>query len=217
LAHGGTIFLDEIGDMPLGLQTKLLRVLQEGEFERLGNPQTIKVDVRVISATSRDLEKAVENGTFREDLFYRLNVFPIFLPPLRERKEDILLLVKHFMDKYSVKTGKRIETVSQYIIETLQAYHWPGNIRELENIIERAVIVSPGKKLVLGDWLSKTETPSDKLHLPTLEELERKHIIEVLEKTGWRVSGERGAAKILGLKRTTLEARMRKLGIDRQK
>jgi DNA-binding NtrC family response regulator/ligand-binding sensor domain-containing protein len=215
LANEGTIFLDEIGDLPFELQTKLLRVLQEGEFERIGNPKTIKVDVRVIAATNRNLEEAIKNGKFREDLYYRLNVFPIMIPPLRERKEDIPLLVKHFMEKYSAKAGKQVEMVSQNLIDKLQAYSWPGNVRELENIIERAVIITPGKKLILGDWLPISEAQSEDSDILTLEEIEKKHILRALEKTGWRVSGEKGAAKILGLKSTTLEARMKKLDIGR--
>jgi len=217
LANGGTIFLDEIGDLPFELQTKLLRVLQEGEFERIGNPKTIRVDVRIIAATNRNLEEAIRSGKFREDLYYRLNVFPIIIPPLRERKEDIPLLVKHFMERYSTKAGKQVEMVSQNLIDKLQAYNWPGNVRELENIIERAVIITQGKKLMLGDWLPTTVPQSEDSDIPTLEELEKKHILRVLEKTGWRVSGERGAAKILGLKSTTLEARMKRLDIDRKR
>jgi DNA-binding NtrC family response regulator/ligand-binding sensor domain-containing protein len=215
LADGGTIFLDEIGDLPLELQAKLLRVLQEGEFERLGNPKTMKVDVRVIAATNRDLEKAIKNGKFREDLYYRLNVFPIVIPPLRERKEDIPLLVKHFAEKYSAKSGKQVEIVTQNVIDTLQAYHWPGNVRELENIIERAVIISPEKKLVLGDWLSKSPATSTDDTFTTLDENERKHIIAALELTKWRVSGEKGAAKILGINPKTLQSRMIKLDIKK--
>ena len=217
LANGGTIFLDEIGDLSLDLQSKLLRVLQEGEFERLGNPHVIKVDVRVIAATHRNLEKAIEDGDFREDLYYRLNVFPIEIPPLRERKDDIPLLVKHFVKKYSGKTGKRIDIIPQKTIDALVAYNWPGNIRELENIVERAVIISRGKQLELGDWLTEKKSITTASHAVSLEDVERMHIIEVLEMTGWRVSGEKGAAKILGLKPTTLEARMNKLGIKRSK
>ena len=217
LADGGTIFLDEIGDLSLELQSKLLRVLQEGEFERVGNPQTTKVDVRIISATNRDLEKAIEDGSFREDLYYRLNVFPIQSPPLRERKEDIPILARHFIKKFAIRTGKKIETVPQKVMDALQGYHWPGNVRELENIIERAVIISTGKQLRIEDWLSKTVISSKVSRITTLAELEREHILEVLELTRWRVSGESGAAKVLGLKSTTLEARMKKLGITREK
>ena len=213
LANGGTIFLDEIGDLSLELQAKLLRVLQEGEFERLGNSKTIAVDVRVIAATNRDLDSEIVNGAFREDLFYRLNVFPIQLPPLRTRKDDIPLLVNHFVQKYSTKIGKRIDTVSQKVMGRLQAYHWPGNVRELENIVERAVIVCQGACLKVGDWLPQKDAPPDLSELTTLEEAEKAHILRALESTNWRVSGDKGAAKILGVKRTTLEARMKKLGI----
>ncbi len=213
LADGGTIFLDEIGDLPLGLQAKLLRVLQEGEFERLGSPKTITVDVRVIAATNRDLEREKEEGHFREDLYYRLCVVPIESPPLRARKEDIPLLVTHFVKKYSKKVGKQIEAIPQSVIDTLQGYHWPGNVRELENVIERAVILSPGKKLVLGDWLSKAPTASDGALLCTLEENERRHILKALELTGGRVSGAKGAAKLLNINPNTLTSRMKKLGL----
>ncbi|UCE05188.1 MAG: sigma 54-interacting transcriptional regulator, partial [bacterium] len=215
LADSGTIFLDEIGDIPLELQAKLLRVLQEGEFERLGNPKTIKVDVRVITATNRDLEKEIENGSFREDLYYRLNVFPINIPPLRERKEDIPLLVNYFLKKYTTKIGKRIDTITQNVIDTLQSYHWPGNVRELENVIERSVIISQGKKLALGDWLPKTIGTTNNSHISTLEENERRHIIRVLEMTNWRISGEKGAATILGINSKTLDSRIKKLNIKR--
>ena len=214
LAHQGTLFLDEIGELPQNLQTKLLRVLQEGEFQRLGNPSTIKTDVRIIAATNRNLENAVQKGDFREDLYYRLNVFPITVPPLRERKEDIPLLVRHFIEKYSAKTGKQIKETTQRVMDKLIAYDWPGNIRELENIIERAVVICDGNRLAMGDWM-----PEKQNHKPdglvTLEENERRHILRALKATNWRVSGEKGAAKILGMKRTTLQARMKKLGIDR--
>jgi len=215
LADGGTILLDEIGDLSLELQAKLLRVLQEGEFERLGNSNTIAVDVRVIAATNRDLENEIANGVFREDLFYRLNVFPIHLPPLRKRKEDIPLLMNHFVQKYSTKIGKQIDTVSPKVMERLQVYHWPGNVRELENIIERAVIVSPGKRLEVGDWLPQKNTPPGISELTTLEDAEKAHILKALEFTNWRVSGAKGAARILGLNPQTLISRMKKLGISR--
>jgi transcriptional regulator with GAF, ATPase, and Fis domain len=215
LVDGGTIFLDEIGDLSLDLQAKLLRVLQEGEFERLGNPKTTTVDVRVIAATNRNLKNEIAAGTFREDLFYRLNVFPIQLPPLRKRKEDIPLLVHHFVHKYSIKVGKRIETVSQKAMERLQAYHWPGNVRELENIIERAVIVCQNSCLKAGDWLPQKGISSAPAELTTLEEAEKVHILKALEFTEWRISGAKGAAKILGMKPTTLESRMKKPGIRR--
>ncbi len=216
LADGATIFLDEIGDLPLELQAKLLRVLQEGEFERVGSAKTMTVDVRVIAATNRDLEKAVQHGGFRSDLYYRINVFPVRLPALRERKEDIPLLVGYFARKYGAKMGKRIETIPHAAIEALKTYPWPGNVRELENVIERAVILTQGSQLELGDWLPKTSAAPVGQSVPTLEELERAHILGVLERTGWRVSGEKGAANLLGLKPTTLEARMKKLGITRK-
>jgi transcriptional regulator with GAF, ATPase, and Fis domain len=215
LADHSTIFLDEIGELPLELQAKLLRILQEGEFERLGGQQTLKVNTRVIAATNRDLKEEIAAGRFREDLFYRLNVFPITIPPLRERKEDIPLLVNHFMKKYSAKIGKKIETVSQHVIDELQQYDWPGNVRELENVVERAVIVSQGKQLRLEDGLPHSDGKTDGSSTLTLEELEKRHILKVLEQTGWRISGERGAAKILNIKPTTLRSRMEKLGIKR--
>ncbi len=216
LADGATIFLDEIGDLPLELQAKLLRVLQEGECERVGSPKTLTVNVRVIAATNRDLEKTVQQGGFRPDLYYRLNVFPIQLPALRERREDIPLLVKYFAGKHGAKQGKKIETIPQTIMEALQGYSWPGNVRELENVIERAVILTPGLVLELGEWLPNAGAASGATAPTTLEELERVHILETLARTGWRVSGEKGAAKLLGLKPTTLEARMQKLGITRK-
>ena len=215
LADEGTIFLDEIGDIPKELQVKLLRVLQEGEFERLGNPNTIKVDVRVIAATNRDIEKMVAVGDFREDLFYRLNVFPLNSPPLRKRIDDIPMLVKHFIQKYSAKTGKMIQTIPKSAMDTLQSYHWPGNVRELENIIERALVISQGTKLELGDWFSRLESEDSQKYILSMQDLERKHILKVLDLTSWRVSGKGGAAEILDLKPTTLEARMKKLGIER--
>jgi DNA-binding NtrC family response regulator/ligand-binding sensor domain-containing protein len=213
LADGGTIFLDEIGDLPLELQAKLLRVLQEGEFERVGSTQTIKVDVRVIAATNRDLQKGIEQGTFREDLYFRLNVFPIYIPPLRERKEDIPLLVNYLIKKYSAKTGKKIENIPQTVMDALVNYHWPGNVRELENIIERAVITSHYKTFRLGDWLPNNDTPHNAPGLTNLAENERQHIIKALNMTNWRVSGEKGAARILGINPKTLESRMKKLHI----
>jgi transcriptional regulator with GAF, ATPase, and Fis domain len=191
-------------------------VLQEGEFERIGNAKTIKVDVRIIAATNRKLSQEIKNGNFREDLYYRLNVFPIHIPPLRERKEDIPLLVNYFVINFSRKVGKNIETISQSTIDQLTEYNWPGNVRELENIIERAVITNEGNKLKLSEVLPKvTPTISSEGESKTLEEVEREHIIKVLEKTNWQVSGDRGAAKILGMKRTTLEARMKKLNIEK--
>ncbi|MTI32183.1 sigma-54 interaction domain-containing protein [Xanthovirga aplysinae] len=215
LADGGTIFLDEIGELPLELQPKLLRVLQEGEFERLGNPKPIKVNVRVIAATNKDLEKAVEKGTFREDLFYRLNVFPLQTIPLRERKDDISFLVQHFCYKFSQKMGKNIEVISDKLMQALEAYDWPGNVRELENLIERGVILSQRNRLVLGDWAPKKDTRSKAAALITLDDLQRNHILKVLEKTHWKISGANGAAEILGLHEATLRSRMHKLGIQK--
>ena len=216
LADRATIFLDEVGEIPLDLQTKLLRVLQEGEFERLGSTKTLKVSVRVIAATNRDLEQEVRTGRFRSDLFYRLKVFPIQLPALRDRKQDVPLLVSYFVKKYAAQMGKKVESVQASAMEMLKNYAWPGNIRELEHVIERAVILTQGSQLELGDWLPKTSTTSIGASVPTLEDLERAHIQAVLERTGWRVSGEKGAANLLGLKPTTLEARMKKLGITRR-
>jgi len=219
LADGGTIFLDEIGEMPVDLQAKLLRVLQEGEFERLGNAKTIKVDVRIIAATNRKLDEAIESKEFREDLYYRLNVFPIITIPLRDRIEDIPVLVQHFCKKYESKIGKTIKNIPAATINALTAYHWPGNVRELENIIERALIVTPGNSLEPGDWIPRKKDTAGVADsaAKSLEDVEREHIRAVLEQTNWRVSGEKGAAKILGLNPTTLEARMKKLGIKKEK
>jgi formate hydrogenlyase transcriptional activator len=210
LADGGTLFLDEIGDLPLELQVKLLRVLQEGEIQRVGGTQPIRVNVRVVAATHHDLEQAVAAGRFRADLYYRLNVFPIQVPPLRERRDDIPTLVRHFVLKYAARMGKQIDHVSKATLDALSAYHWPGNVRELANIVERSVIVSRGATLELGDWLAAEPAPPK-----TLKESERDQILAALEQSGWRVSGPRGAALKLGLKPTTLEARMKRLGIAR--
>jgi len=215
LADKGTIFLDEICDLPLNLQSRLLRVLQENEFERVGNSTTIKVNVRVIAATNRNLENLVLNGDFRQDLYYRLNVFPIRCPSLNERKEDIPLLVKHFVNKYSLQKGKRIKTVPQNVIKNLQDYHWPGNVRELENVIERAMVISQGDRLHIGGWLIQSPHTYEGKAMPTLTELEKDYVIRVLEKTNWRIRGKNGAAQILGLKPTTLESRMQRLDIKR--
>jgi formate hydrogenlyase transcriptional activator len=215
LAHGGTLFLDEVGDLPLELQAKLLRVLQEGEFERLGGTQTLKVDVRVIGATNRDLKTAVEEGRFRADLFYRLNVFPIPIPPLRERMEDVPRLTRHFVMIYAAKMGKPIGTISERVLSKLMAYSWPGNVRELQNVLERAVILSRTNRLEMDDSLPAPLAGPRMTVTRTLEDVEREHIVSILESVGWRVGGDRGAGKILGLKRTTLEARMSKLGITR--
>ena len=218
LADGSTLFLDEIGEMPMELQPKLLRVIQDGEFERLGGPKTIKVDVRIIAATNRNLEEEIRRGRFREDLFYRLNVFPITIPPLRQRKEDIPLLVDYFVAKFNKKTGKKISTVSKETLNILQDYHWPGNVRELESIIERAVITSEGTALEVLDRFEnsrksgKKETQEDG---KSLGEREHDYILQVLQKTGWRIEGETGAAIVLGLNPSTLRGRMRKYGIRR--
>lgn len=216
LAHNATIFLDEVGEIPLELQTKLLRVLQEGEFERLGSTKTLKVNVRVIAATNRDLEKEVREGRFRSDLYYRLKVFPIPLPALRERTQDIPLLVSYFVKKFSAIMGKRVDSVSARAMEGLKSYPWPGNIRELEHVVERAIILSHGPELELGDWMPKGAVLAGNGSAVTLEEMERAYILDILAQTNWRVSGDRGAAKILGLNPTTLEARMKKLGIERK-
>jgi formate hydrogenlyase transcriptional activator len=217
LAHRGTLFLDEVGDLPLELQAKLLRVLQDGEFERVGGTQTLKVDVRLIAATNRDLERAVSEERFRADLYYRLNVFPIVIPPLRKRVQDVPRLARHFAMLYASKMGKKVGPLTADVLDRLTAYAWPGNVRELQNVIERAVIVSPDGRFELGDFATAPPAGSPKAqHARSLEDIERQHIISVLEETGWRVSGERGAAKILGLKRTTLEARMKKLEILRR-
>jgi transcriptional regulator with GAF, ATPase, and Fis domain len=212
VADGATIFLDEIGELPLQLQPKLLRVIQDGEFERLGSSSTIKVDSRIIAATNRNLEEEVRKGRFRDDLWYRLNIFPITMPPLRDRMEDIPLLVDFYVKKISKRMGKTIEIIPASVMNALQNYHWPGNIRELENVLERAVINSSGPKLRLVDELKNSDKDLTKTE-KTLESVERDHIIRVLEQTHWKVSGKNGAAEILGINRSTLRARIRKLGI----
>jgi transcriptional regulator with GAF, ATPase, and Fis domain len=211
-ADGATLFLDEIGELPMELQPKLLRVIESGEFERLGSSETIKVDVRIIAATNRNLEEEVSKGRFRKDLWYRLNIFPITMPPLRDRPADIPLLVNFFIDKISKRLGKSIEMVPAGVMDALLKYHWPGNIRELENVLERAVINSSGPKLRLVDELKK---PHKDLTKPTrtLADVEREYITGVLEEVHWKVSGKNSAAQILGLDRSTLRARMRKLNI----
>ena len=221
LADGGTLFLDEIGELPLEMQVKLLRVLQEGEFEPLGSNHTRKVDVRIIAATNRNLEEAVANGEFRADLYYRLNVFPIVNPPLRERREDIPLLAKYFTNKYAAKTNKKITSVSKKTLQLLEMRPWPGNIRELENIIERAVVLNHGPKLEISDWqensiLGNTQTPNPEAGFETLAQHERKHIVAALARTNGRVTGASGAGKLLGINDKTLQSRMRKLGLSRQ-
>ena len=216
LADGGTIFLDEIGDLPMDMQTKLLRVLQEGEFERLGNPSTIKVDVRVIAATNHDLEKAIDEGKFREDLFYRLNVFPIQLPPLRERFGDIPLLAKHFLKKYAGRLNKNIRRIQQGSLKMLEDYTWPGNVRELENVIERAVILADTETLTFDDTIFPRKSGSSQKKAPSsLDEAQREHILNALNSSNWIIDGDRGAAKKLDIAPSTLRDRMKKLGISR--
>ncbi len=215
-ANGGTIFLDEIGELPLELQAKLLRVLQEGEFERLGSARTVKVDVRVIASTSRDLREEVRAGRFREDLFYRLNVFPVTMPPLRDRAKDIPELVRFFVDKYSRRFGRRIETIPKVAMKALEEYRWPGNVRELEHVIERAVITTEGTVLRLADRLEPLRAAGTAgSSLRDLAAMEREHILRVLGETDWRIEGPKGAAKILNLHPSTLRLRMKKLGIRR--
>lgn len=216
MANGGTIFLDEIGELPLELQVKLLRVIQENEFERLGGSKTIKADVRIIAATNRNLKLEVDKGNFREDLWYRLNVYPITVPPLRQRKEDIPLLVEHFANKYAKKLGKAITSISPRAIQSLQAHSWPGNIRELANVIERAVIHAKGSVLQVVDRFEEAAEETS-VSIKTLEEVEREHIIHALENVGWRIEGQNGAAKDLGINPSTLRARMLKLGIQRRR
>jgi len=212
IADGATLFLDEIGELPLELQPKLLQVMDNGEFERLGSSSTKKVDVRIIAATNRNLEEEVSKGRFREDLWFRLNVFPVTMPPLRDRLDDIPLLVNFYVDRISKRLGKSIKMVPVSVMDGLLQYHWPGNVRELENVLERAVINSSGPKLRLVDELKK---PHKELIKPaqTLENMEREHIKRVLEQVQWKVSGKNSASEILGLDRSTLRARMRKLNI----
>jgi len=214
LADKGTLFLDEVGDIPLELQSKLLRVLQEQEFERLGSTRTQQVDVRVIAATHRDLKQMVEEGKFRSDLFYRLHVFPLLVPPLRDRRQDIPLLVRHYVDKYSSRMNRRIETIPSRAMEVFASYPWPGNVRELQNFIERAVILSPGSSLrpPLAE-LKEASVPSPSSKLNTLEEVEREHVLRAIRESNWVIGGPNGAAARLGMKRTTLTYRIRKLKI----
>jgi chemotaxis protein methyltransferase CheR len=214
IADRATLFLDEVGELPPEMQSKLLAVLQDGEFERLGSTQTIKTDIRIIAATNRDLEEEISKGRFREDLWYRLNVFPITVPPLRERKEDIPLLVEWFTTIFFKKMGKKIERVPSKTMRALQDYSWPGNIRELKNILERAVITSQGSVLCIPDRL---EAPQIHRGMESsrkrLEDVERDHILQILGETKWRIDGPKGAALLLGLNPSTLRSRMKKLGI----
>lgn len=231
LADGGTLFLDEIGELPLDIQSKLLRVLQEQEFERVGGQSTQKVDVRIIAATNRDLPELVAEKRFREDLFYRLNVFPLQIPALRERPDDIPLFIQYFLKKFSRKHGKVVEAMHEESLRDFLNYGWPGNIREMENVMERAVIVNKGPVVQVGEWwlgkqaISSNTEPSEILPphpspettaFLALEDVERLHILRALDLTKWRISGEKGAAQLLGVNRSTLRARMEKLGIARE-
>jgi DNA-binding NtrC family response regulator len=216
LADGGTLFLDEVGDIPLELQPKLLRVLQEQEFERLGSTRTQRVDVRMVAATNRNLEQMVRDKQFREDLYFRLNVFPVRIPPLRERAGDIPLLARHYVEKYAQRMNKQIETISEEVMEALCRHSWPGNIRELQNFIERAVILTPGSILQIQISELERSTPITSTKANTLEDMEREHILQTLRETGGIVGGRHGAALRLGLKRTTLLSKMEKLGISRK-
>jgi formate hydrogenlyase transcriptional activator len=216
LANRGTLFLDEIGEMPLDMQPKLLRVLQEGQFERLGGTRTISSDFRLVAATNRDLRAMVASQQFRADLFYRVNVFPITLPALRERREDIPTLVRYFVQEFSTRMRKNIDAIPAEVMETLVNYSWPGNIRELRNIIERSVILTSGKRLIIPqDDLHESRSPAP-AHVLTMDDAERRHIMDALDVTNWVVGGPGGAAAILGMKRSTLQSRMQKLGIMRR-
>jgi len=216
IAHGSTICLDEIGELPLDVQAKLLRVIQHNQFERLGSSQTIKVDVRIMATTNRNLEEEIRKGRFRQDLYYRLNVFPITVPPLRQRKDDIPLMVQVFIERSSRKLGKQITSIQKETLKALQDYPWPGNVRELESIIERAVILCPGPVLQLADKLEISSHPLTSA-MRTLEETERNQILKILSETRWHIEGKDGAAEILGLHPSTLRSRMNKLGIIRPK
>ena len=215
MAHTGTLFLDEVGDLPAALQPKLLRVLQEQEFERLGSGRTHHIDVRLLAATNRDLEQMVRRNEFRGDLYYRLNVFPIVLPPLRERQEDIAALVAHFVDFFSSRMGKQIESIPEKTLEAFKSYSWPGNIRELQNLIERAVILANDGVLPNPLPVSDRESPIRLPVVTRLSEFERTLILKTLHGVGWVIGGQYGAAAKLGLKRTTLVSKMKKLGIER--
>jgi transcriptional regulator with GAF, ATPase, and Fis domain len=215
LANGGTIFLDEVTELPIDTQVKLLRVLQEGEFERVGSSQTIKVDVRVIAATNRDLKEVVQSGTFRSDLFYRLNVFPLEVPALSKRRDDIPLLVNFFLSKFGKKLGKEVRGVSQKSMDSLVNYDWPGNVRELQNIVERAVVLTSGPIVQIDDSMTRSGGATQEPAVDTLENAERNHILRALNETHWVVHGRKGAAEILGINPSTLRSRMEKLGIKK--
>jgi formate hydrogenlyase transcriptional activator len=214
MADGGTLFLDEIGDMPLELQPKLLRALQEREFERLGSSETVRVNVRVVAATNQDLAQLVGRKLFRADLFYRLNVIPISLPPLRERVQDILPLTQFFVAKFASRLNKTIDLIPDEVMAVLKAHDWPGNVRELQNFIERAVLFSPASVLRLPLDLKQTSKRNSEHASRTLAEADREHILETLQQTDWLIGGQGGAADRLGLPRTTLIYKMRKLGIE---
>jgi len=213
LAHNGTLFLDEVGDLPLDLQPKLLRVLQEQEFERLGSTKTRRVNVRLVAATNRGLEQMVQEGKFRSDLYYRLNIFPISLPPLRRRPEDIPVLIRAFVDQAAGRIGKVIRFIPEDALEALTRYDWPGNIRELQNVIERAVILSTGPTLCVPLDALKSWLPAQQVPVVTLSDVQREHILKTLDETAWVIGGPHGAAARLGVKRTTLISRMQRLGI----
>jgi transcriptional regulator with GAF, ATPase, and Fis domain len=218
LADGGTLFLDEVGELPLDTQAKLLRVLQEREFERVGGTTPVRVDVRVIAATNRDLGRMAQEGTFRADLYYRLNVFPVRLPALRERRTDVPLLVRFFVAKFASRMGKRVDTIHPDTLDALSAYAWPGNIRELENVIERAIILSDGPELEIEPELLPIEAAlpdSKESGGRSLVAVERDHILGVLDQAAWVIEGPGGAAKVLGLHPNTLRSRMKKLAIVR--
>jgi formate hydrogenlyase transcriptional activator len=217
IAHKGTLFLDEVGDIPLDLQPKLLRVLQEQEFERLGSTRTQKVDVRLIAATNADLEQLVADKKYRSDLYYRLNVFPITIPPLRERPEDIPALTRFFTQKYARRLKKRIEAIPAEVMTALTNYRWPGNVRELEHFIERAVVLTQGADLEVSLSELKSTAPAITVNIATLEDAERGHILRALDETNWIIGGPNGAAARLGMKRTTLQSKMQKLGISRSR
>jgi formate hydrogenlyase transcriptional activator len=218
LADGGTIFLDEISELPYRLQAKLLKVIQEGEFEHLGNPKSIKVDVRIVSSTNRDLKELIKDNKFREDLYYRLNVYPIVIPPLNQRKNDIQLLVNHFVNKHSRKMGKSIDKIPAEAIKKLKNFQWPGNVRELENVIERAVITTKGDTLSITSYVNQSDLmDSNRNDRVRLYDVECDHIVKVLNDTDWKIEGNSGAAVALGLPPSTLRARMKKLGIKRLK
>jgi transcriptional regulator with GAF, ATPase, and Fis domain len=229
MANGGTIFLDEIGELPLDLQSKLLKVIESGEFERLGSPRTIKVDVRIVACTNRNIEEEIKKGRFRRDLFYRLSVFPVSIPPLRERREDIPLLVNYYVEKFGKANGSDPQKISKGTMKALEDYSWPGNVRELINVIERAVIMSEGPELRLSEKMdsipfghrleetSKMAKAVEGNEIKSLFEVEREHILKTVQQTGWRVEGRNGAAQLLGIGPSTLRARMKKLGINRPK